>query len=71
MEKKYITPKIKVREVETDSLMVEGSGTVNSETPTTGIPGGNSPVSGGTATGGNAGSATSKFNLWTTGVDEE
>lgn len=67
MEKEYITPKIKVRKVELESLLVDPS--LNKDNPTTGLPGGNDPTSGGTATGGNAGGAGSKVNLWTTDED--
>jgi glutamate formiminotransferase len=66
MEKNYITPQVKVRKVEFESLLLDNS--LNQNKPTSGLPG-NDPTSGGTATGGRAGDAGSKYNVW--GEDEE
>lgn len=67
MEKNYITPQVKVRKVEFESPLLDNS--LNGNKPTSGLPGGDDPTSGGTATGGNAGDAGSKYNVW--GEDEE
>lgn len=67
MEKIYITPKIKVREIDIENSLLENS--LNGVNPSSGLP--DAPTNGGTATGGSAGSAGSKFNSWAAWGSEE
>ena len=70
MEKIYITPKIKVREIDIENSLLDTS--LNGGNPTSGLPDvGSTPIYDGTATGGSAGSAGSKFNSWAAWGSEE
>ena len=67
MEKIYITPKIKVREIDIENSLLENS--LNGVNPSSGLS--DAPSNGGTETGGSAGSAGSKFNSWAAWGSEE
>lgn len=73
MEKNYIKPQIKVREIDFESALLDNSPTTPSldpDNPSSGLPI-DTPTSGGTATGGSAGDAGSKFNAWTNWESED
>lgn len=67
MKNKYITPNIKVKEIDGFQLM---DMSLNGDNPTSGLPGDDDPTSGGTSTGGSGGGAGIKRNVFEDGFTD-